>query len=154
MMAKASCLTGKISFASCRSSSRRKLRGWNTLLVFALTPGPPAHKLRYLNKKVNRSANEMLFCLAFREVFFLLLSWIQISNWTTMRFEGASRFDFFFSPSRTFEELFLPFDGTSSRKKNNGKRLENPSRGKTPRKWMENLVVLWILNWQFRCELH
>lgn len=62
-----------------------------------------------------------------------------------MRFEEASRFDFFFfalATSRTFDKL-LSFSWSSWK----------PEK-KTSRKWMENFLVLWILNWQFTTELH
>lgn len=50
-----------------------------------------------------------LFFLAF-PTFLFLRFWIQISNWTTMRFEGASRFDFFFFFSfSTFEDFGKTF---------------------------------------------
>lgn len=127
-----------------RSCNLRGARGWNTLLVFALSARC------YLNIKVNRSANEMLFCLAFCEVSFLPFLWIQISNWTTMRSEGASRFDFF---------LFLSFTSHlrglwrkllfSILEKTKG---EKETSRQTSRKWMENFLVLWFLNWQFECN--
>lgn len=156
MMAKASCLTGKIS---CRSSSRRKLRGWNTLLVFALTPGPPAHKLRYLNKKVNRSANEMLFCLAFREVFFsspFLNSNQQLNNneiWRSFAlwFLFLSVEDFW----RTFSSVRWNFFAKEKQWEATGESFsrKNPSKvnGKSRRFMNFKLAIsLWIaLNWDF-----
>ena len=126
-------------FSSCTQSFEGEARGWNTLLVFALSAC-------YLNIKVNRSANEMLFCLAFREVFFFqnflfLRFWIQISNWTTMRFEGASRFDFFFFLRRGLLKNFPFFRFFCNCRKNN-EWIEKKTS-------LENFLVLWILNWQF-----
>lgn len=94
-------------------------------------------QLRYLNKKVNRSANEMLFCLAFCEVFSPLAAWIQISNWTTMRFEGASRFDFFLFRHRAKEWM----EKVLKARKSLVKTLDIES---------EISSFLWISNWLFR----
>lgn len=126
------------TFPHASRARATKLRGWNTLLVFAFSLAP-----RYLNIKVNRSANEMLFCLAFRELFFhsalrlLVNSNQQLNNNEILKELRA----LIFLLSRTFwRKLFFPFPSAHA---------EVSIAKWQPTEW-RIFLLLWILNWQFR----